>query len=195
MQKNLRSSRVLCAVFVGIFFLQSCAIVGYHTTPDSWSAKPSPQTYSQKLYYSINNFGGLTFGGYDELRHVMNQNRVFGQLERVSEIPATGTYLQIETKNRDPSAACMVWGYISLSLLFILPAYCDSSGFYIQYHVYKDGHEQKMYEYEIQRKAFAWLPLIAFVWVNLITSSEEHAFRAVTNQFFEDAIKDHAFQI
>lgn len=192
MQKKSLLMRVLSGVVCAIF-LQSCAIIGYGTSPDSWDAKANTKVYDQKLYYSIGDFSGLTFGGYDELRSILHENRVFAQSERVSTPPTKGTYLQVNTKHRDPSAGCLVWGYVSVAFIFLLPAYCGSSGFYVQYHIYKDGQEKKMYEYEIRRKAFAWLPMIAFVWVNLITSSEEDAFRAVTNQFFQDAIKDQAF--
>lgn len=192
MKNTSLSLRILSGV-VCMMVLQSCAIIGYKTNPDSWDSKPTPKKYEQKLYYSIGDFSGLTFGGYDQLRHILNQNRVFAQSERVSETPTKGTYLQINTKHRDPSAGCLVWGYVSAAFLFTLPAYCGTSGFYLQYHIYKDGQEKKMYEYEIRRKVFAWLPVIVLVWANLITHSEEDAFRAVTNQFFEDAVKDQAF--
>jgi hypothetical protein len=46
--------------------------------------------------------------------------------------------------------------------------------------------------YEIHRTGFAWLPVLAVVWVNALTASEKDAFKAVTRQFFADASRDGA---
>ena len=77
-----------------------------------------------------------------------------------------------------------------MSFLFALPSYSGTSGFVVKYHLHRDGEKVRLYEYEIRRKGFAWIPVLAVVWVNLFTASEEDAFRATTRQFFQDAKAD-----
>lgn len=172
----------------------SCAVVGYSITPDqAWDARRPEKPIVGKLFYSVQDNGGLSFGGLNDLRILMKNNRAFDEVEQVSEMPPKGLYVKVTSLYRDPSAGAMVWGYVAASLLLILPAYSGSSGFYAQYHVFRDGQKVKFYEYEIRRKAFAWLPVLPFFWINFLTSSEEEAFEATTNQFFKEAIADGSF--
>lgn len=81
----------------------------------------------------------------------------------------------------------MVFGYLSLATLTILPAYSGKDGYSVAYRVSVDGEPGKVYRYTIRRKVGLWLPLLPFVWVNLMTSSERDAFHATTARFLADA--------
>ncbi|HLG19255.1 MAG TPA: hypothetical protein VI895_05500 [Bdellovibrionota bacterium] len=171
--------------------LNGCLIFTYRVKPpEAWDAKPTPPTRPEKMFYSVGSFGGLTFGGYDELRAMMAKNSIFPQTEAVTATPSKGLYVRVDVEQHDPSIGSLVWGYIALSFLLIPPAYSGSSGFIVRYQVYRDAQPVKLYEYEIRRKGLGWIVLLPFAWVNFLTYDEEDAFRVVTNQFFQDGIRD-----
>jgi hypothetical protein len=81
----------------------------------------------------------------------------------------------------------LIFGYLSIATLTILPAWSTKDGYRVKYHLYVDGEEKGVYRYEITRKFGMWIVLLPFVWINLMTYSEEDAFEATAYQFFKDA--------
>jgi hypothetical protein len=66
-------------------------------------------------------------------------------------------------------------------------------GYDVKFHVFVDGKPTRDYEYQIRTRVFAWLPVLPFVWINLLTDGEEDAFTAVARRFFIEAQRDGAF--
>ena len=93
----------------------------------------------------------------------------------------------MDTQWKPLGLPALIFGYISVSTLTILPAWSVQEGFIVHYHLFLDGEKIKSYEYEITRKAGVWLGLLPFIWANLFTYSEADAFKATAFQFFEDA--------
>jgi hypothetical protein len=72
----------------------------------------------------------------------------------------------------------------------LIPSYSDSSGYIVKYSLYVDRELKSEYRYEITREGAAWIGLLPFLWVNLLTPSEDEAFRATAYQFFMEAERD-----
>ncbi len=183
--------RALALLLIGILVVQGCAIISYDVRPrEAWDAKSTTGGSSNKLYYRVDKVQGLSMGGAQELRHLLRTEGPFRQVEPIDDAPARGTFVRVATEGIPPSIGSLVWGYISMSFLFAFPAYSGTSGFVVKYRLHRDGKEVRLYEYEIRRKGIAWLPVLAVVWVNLFTASDEDAFRATTRPFFQDAKAD-----
>jgi len=198
-QKGEVTMRLLDSLAAAVAILalatNGCAIISYDTDPESaWDAPPPKGNRQEVLYYQMLPYQGLNFGGYEEMKRMMKRNRAFATTERVNEMPPKGLFVRVKPTVREPSAPGLIWGYIAASFLFLLPAYVGSSGFYVEYEVYRDGKKVKFYEYTVERKAFAWLPMVLFVWTNLITDDEEDAAIATVNLFFSDAERDGVFR-
>lgn len=187
---------VVVAVAILAVGTNGCAIISYDTDPKSaWDA-PRPKGNRQEvLYYQMVPYQGLNFGGYEEMKRMMRRNGAFATTERVNEMPPKGLFVRATPTVREPSAPGLIWGYVAAGFFFVLPAYLGSSGFYVEYEVYRDGRSVKLYEYTVKRKVFAWLPMVLFVWANLITDDEEDAAIATVNQFFSDAERDGVFRM
>lgn len=182
---------ILLIVLLCMWMTSGCYAVSYKYP--ATSGKPTARR-PDTLYYQILPVPQLSFGGgYDQLRASFRANPVFARSEASREPPAGGVFVRVHTQVHDMSMPALAWGYISLSTLHILPAYSGSGGFDVRFHLFVDGAEVALYEYPVRRRIFAWLPLVVFVWVNLVTSSEADAFAAVSRQFFIDATRDQAF--
>ena len=190
-----------CKMFSGVALASalvsasSCWVVSYNVQPeDAWRLQRSSAREAEVLYVRARMTDGITFGGANRLRHLVRAERGFSGVESVTEAPTKGLFVDMMPKGVPPSLGSFIWGYIALGTGFILPAYSGSSGFLAQFQVYRDGKKMRLYEYEISRKGFAWLPLLPFFWVNLITDSEDDAFRAVYRQFLTDLARDNYFR-
>lgn len=169
----------------------SCAIISYrHDGPTAARAGARPET----LYYRVKPLEGVSMGsGLDALKHSMRENEVFAKTELVDGPTALGISVDVQTLWVPPSIGALVYGYVDLALLFLLPLYSDSMGYDVQYKVQVNGQKIRIYEYPIRRTVFAWLPVLPVVWANLLTESEADAFAEVTHRFFQDATRDGAF--
>jgi len=101
--------------------------------------------------------------------------------------PEKGLYLEVETKWKPMTMPALIFGYISVSTLTLLPAWSMHDGYIVKYNIYVDGQKKEAYTYEITRKAGIWLGLLPFAWINLFTYNEEDAFEATAYQFAADA--------
>ncbi|HYS82637.1 MAG TPA: hypothetical protein VEM76_18150 [Anaeromyxobacteraceae bacterium] len=130
----------------------------------------------------------------DEIKRAMKQNEVFARSELGDAPTSSGVSIDVNALWIPPSIPAVVYGYVDVGLLGLLPLYSDSMGYDVQYTVFLDGRKIRIYEYPIRRKVFMWLPVLPFVWVNLLTEAESEAFAGVTRRFFSDASRDGAFQ-
>jgi hypothetical protein len=153
---------------------------------DALAQKPKPGACNV-MSYNIKRFEILDMGGYNKLHSIFRTTDVCRKTVAVESAPEKGLYVEVETKWKRMSLPAVVFGYISLSTLTILPAWSTQDGYLVNYHVYVNGKEQQSFNYEITRKAGVWIVLLPFAWLNLITYDEVDAFQATTNQFFMDA--------
>ncbi|HEX7624093.1 MAG TPA: hypothetical protein VF400_11030 [Anaeromyxobacteraceae bacterium] len=167
-----------------------CAVVSYRHD-DPAGARPAQRT--QTMYYRVRPLQGISMGGVDEIKRAMKRNEVFARSEMGDAPTSRGVSIDVNAMWIPPSIPAMVYGYVDVGLLGLLPLYSDSMGYDVQYTVYLDGRKIRIYEYPIRRNVFMWLPVLPFVWINLLTESESDAFAGVTRRFFSDASRDGAF--
>lgn len=177
-----RKFAVLCIV---VFFFSGC--ITYRNFPEKYIGKipakdPDSMTYSMDVF--------TPFGGADRLKEVFRDNSPFKSAEKVLDKPATGTHIQVSVVPINPSLAAIGFGYLSLVTLTFLPAWSLNDGYEVYYEVYKNGAKVKTFSYEIRRKAFVWIVMVPFSWVNFLTYSEGDAFEATAYKFFADS-KDY----
>ncbi len=86
-----------------------------------------------------------------------------------------------------PSVPAAGFGYLSFSMLTLLPAWSTQDGYEVIFEVHRDGKRLRSFDYSFQRGSFVWLPMVLFIWVNALTPSEESVFEAVANRFLQDA--------
>ncbi|HEX9576469.1 MAG TPA: hypothetical protein VF993_01875, partial [Myxococcales bacterium] len=128
------SKRYFCFVFVAMCHtsLSGCAILTYDVKPEAAWKAPNTAISQPELFYRIDEVQGISFGGEQALRESILEKH-FSRAEFRPEPPPTGAWLRVSTQWLPPSIASLVWGYIALSTLFILPAYSDTSGFVVRY--------------------------------------------------------------
>lgn len=158
----------------------------------TWSEFPRPSrsaraaaVFSDTLYYEIVHVSGL-FGGGEALRDAFREHAPFEHVEPSSQPPKRGLYCRVESERRSPNVASGFVAYISYAFLFTIP-FWSTEGYIIRYHVYQDGEEKKIFEYDVTRKSFFWIVALPVSWVSLLTPSERDAFEATVHQFFADA--------
>lgn len=81
------------------------------------------------------------------------------------------------------------WRNSSYGSLFIFP-FIEHIGWELSYSVYDRNALTKTYTYDISVKAFYWLLLLPFSWINFFTYTLEDAVRSTTAQFVIDAQRD-----
>jgi hypothetical protein len=162
-------------------------IATYRDFPvDALARKPAPGTCTV-MHFNVKRFDILDAGGYSKLNSMFRNAEICKKMVPVDSAPEKGLYVEIETKWKPMSLPALVFGYLSVSTLTILPAWSTQDGYYVNYHVYMDGMKKETYNYEITRKAGVWIVLLPLAWLNLITYDETDAFEATANQFFMDA--------
>jgi len=175
--------------------LGACAVAGYGVDPKAaWSAERLQIRSDAEVSYRIRDPRGITLSGRGGLMASFKKANPFPKAEPAPNKEGEGLHIDVLADNKTIAVGELVWGYIALSTLFVLPAYSGASGFYMQYTVYEDGERIGYYEYVIKRRVFAWLPVLPFVWINALTTSERDAFEATTRQFFRDAEADGLFR-
>jgi len=157
--------------------------VTYRNFPREYVNAPPPH-FGGKATYKV--VGSSIAGGVRELGQVL-ESRSFANMERVEERPSQGYYVEVHVKGQAPAIPAMVFGYISFSLLTLTPFWSTQDGSDLYFEVYRDNQRLQTLHYEVRRMGFVWLPMLPIAWVNFFTYSEEDAFRAIANKFFEDA--------
>lgn len=139
------------------------------------------------LQYNVKRFEILDAGGYNELREVFKNSEICKKMVPVEEKADKGLYLEVNTKWKPVTMPALIFGYISISTLTILPAWSTQDGYIVNYDVYVDGQKKGAFKYDITRKMGMWLPLLPFAWINAFTYSENEAFAATARQFSNDS--------
>ena len=129
----------------------------------------------------------LDVGGYGKLQTFFRDTEVCRKMVAVDEKPKKGLYVEVDTDWKALSMPALIFGYLSVSTLTLLPAWSTKDGYIVKYNVYVDEKKMETYNYEITRKVGLWLGLLPFAWINLLTYSEEDAFKATSNRFVIDA--------
>ena len=81
--------------------------------------------------------------------------------------------------NREYRCIPGAWGAI--------PYYSEEGGLTADYHLYKNGARQHVYQYRIYKKGEGGILLLPFAWLNFFTDNLKDALRATTLQFLIDA--------
>jgi hypothetical protein len=139
------------------------------------------------MYYNVKRFDILDMGGYSMLNETFRNAGMCKKMVPAETCPDKGLYVEVETKWKPITLPALVFGYLSISTLTILPVWSTRDGYLVRYDVFVDGKKKDSYYYEITRKAGIWIGLIPFSWINFMTYSEEDAFRATAYQFIHDA--------
>jgi hypothetical protein len=167
-------------------FAVSC-ITTYRDFPIAMIGKEPQSKLYDTLYYKINPFPILDVGGQRALHSVFKQKTNFTNTIHVLDMPNEGIYCLVDVKWKTPSLPALVFGYISIAFSTFLPAWSLQDGYVIDYHLFVDGQQKKVFEYEVTRKVSLWIALLPFIWVNLLTYDETEAFEATAYQFLQDA--------
>ncbi|TGL88807.1 hypothetical protein EHQ68_09230 [Leptospira congkakensis] len=178
-------------LFLFILTFSSC-VTSYRDYPLIDTPSKFSNASKSKLYYHLEPFPILEFGGYTALKSFFRTNlkSKFSETEEISDpktIPAKGVYCKVSTQWIPISAPSLIFGYISVATATILPAWSSKEGFDVTYSLYKDGQKIKDFNYSTRRSIFLWIFALPAIWVNLLTSSEEEVFKAMSYQFIEDA--------
>lgn len=140
------------------------------------------------LYYRVQDYSFFkVLGGAKAMQGAIKRKGLFRNTESVNEDVHTGRFVKITVTKVDPHLAALAFGYISVSLLTIVPFWSTEDGYDIKFEVFRDGKKLRAFEYEIRRSGFIWIAMLPFAWVNAFTYSEAEAFEATTWQFFDDA--------
>lgn len=183
---NINNKIKLTTLVLIPFFLYAC-VATYRDFPEQMIGKQPESNKQSVMYYKINNFPVLNSGGESSLHSVFKSKTPFNKTKKVGEIPSDGIYCYVDVEYKPLTLPALVFGYLSAVTFTILPAWSTKDGYIVNYHLYIDGEEQEVYDYEITRKFAMWIVLLPVAWVNLMTYSEEEAFEATAYQFFEDA--------
>lgn len=180
---------IVLNIIVSLFLFTGC--ITYRNFPKEYIDRTPEKTAGnshQKVCYRIEN--GSVFGGYERLDEIFRKKAPFGEAIKEDEIQKKGLFINIKIEQVIPSAASLIFEYFSISTLTILPVWSTKDGYNIHYDIYLDGNRLKRFTYEVRRRAFIWIIMLPFSWVNLFTYSESDAFQATANKFFIDA-KEH----
>jgi hypothetical protein len=183
-----RSAMKLFYVGMLLFVLvaSGCATTYRDFPVNALATKPAAGT-CDVMHYNVKKFDVLDVGGYSELQTFFRDAEVCRRMVPVDEKPKKGLYVEVETHWKPITMPALVFGYLSVSTLTLLPAWSTKDGYVVKYSVYVDEKKMESYRYEITRTAGLWLGLLPFAWINLLTYNEEDAFKATSNQFVIDA--------
>ena len=100
------------------------------------------------------------------------------------------TEVWVSAREKPISWWVRVLGERLVPLGFFFPLYSGEGGWVLSYSVYDRNALKKTYKYEITTKAFYWLLVLPFSWINFFTYSFDDAVRSTTAQFVVDAQRD-----
>jgi len=177
---------VTFALVLLVPLLASC-ITTYRDFPTAMVDQPPASKPYRTLHYQVKPFPVVNAGGQAVLDTIFRERTPFAKTRAVNQPPAKGLFCLVDVEYRPPSLPAVVFGYISLSTLTLLPAWSTHDGYVVHYRVFVDGRERDSFDYTITRKFGLWVGLLPFAWANVLTYSEEDAFEATAYQFFRDA--------
>lgn len=170
------------AIIFSLLPLSGC-IVTYSKYPKHQQFDPAKKY--ERLCFQIE--GVTVAGGLAALEDTLKEQSPFREVSEVKEPPAEGWFLKVRIFNIPPSIPSVVFGYLSLATLTISPVWSTTGGTNLFYELNYNGKLIRTYDYRVRRQAFLWIVLLPFIWVNLLTPSEQKAFQATALQFFKDA--------
>lgn len=178
---------IIILIILAGLSLSGCAI--HYKDLDHGEQTVSNHTKIDKITYRIKDLPFFASdGGLEAIADSFDESNVATSLERHygEDIPDEGIYIFIEPMYKVPSAAAIVFGYVSVSTLTLLPAWSNHDGFRVKYTIYKNGELIKTFQYKRERFVAMWALILPFVWVNLLTSGEYDAFHSITSEFIVD---------
>ena len=176
----------LIALMVLMLTMTGCISTYRGFSPDAIDRKQTAGN-CDVMYYNVKKFDILESGGYNKLQTFFRNAAICKTMKPADEPPAKGLYLDVEAKWKPMSMSSVIFGYISVSTLTMIPAWSTQDGYDVRYSLYRNGVKKETYNYDITRKAGLWVGLLPFAWINAFTYSEEDAFQATSNQFWTDA--------
>lgn len=119
----------------------------------------------------------------------LKSSKLFTNTERYYDElpPQKGIYINIEATYNLPTVPALVFGYLSVATITILPAWSNHDGYKATYSIYNNGELIKTFEYDRERFIALWLPILPFAWIDLLTDGSYESFASMTNQFLSDA--------
>lgn len=184
MKKN---RKLYTLIFLTSLFFMQC--ITYTRFPKEKVDSPPKKikTNNTFSYYIYDSTGFRFFGGAAALTRVLKNENPYGSSLELDQEPQTGQYVKVVIKKVDPNIAALIFGYLGLGTLTVLPFWSTEDGYDLQYEIKKDGKLVKAFQYEVRRSGFIWLPMLVVSWVNAFTYSEKEAFEATAYKFFDDA--------
>lgn len=187
-----RAVRALALATACLTLLSAC-VVGYTGYPGKTALRADAGPGAPDLTYRVNKFPVLHGSGDKAIDKVLAESPAFSGPVRIYEgnpEPDKGLFLEVHVQWVPPTATAMVFGYLSVATLTILPAYSGHDGYVVSYRLFRDGELAKVYQYPVTRKVALWLPLLVLVWVNAMTPGESKVFTRTTHRFLADAAAD-----
>jgi hypothetical protein len=149
---------------------------------------PQPPSRQGVLHYKFAELQAAGLGnGRGALREFFKSGTGFSEVREVPAAPEKGLYCEVVVKWKPPTVLALIFGYISLGFMTILPAWSLHEGYEIEYRVFKDAKPVRTFTYELTRKGAVWIVLLPLIWINAITMSEGEAFTRTGRQFVADA--------
>ncbi len=172
-------------IWILVSVLSINCITSYKPTSELSSQKNTlEKNYKLKLFYHIKPFPILKDGGSDELKKFFKNKFPLAETEEMEDrIPDKGYFCKVNTDWARFSLPSLLFAYISFYSLTIIPAWSTEDGYDITYSLYKDGAKIRDFNYSIRRRIFLWIFTLPVIWINMITDSEEDAFRLINNEF------------
>jgi hypothetical protein len=171
-------------ILIALILVLNGCMMKYRNFPiEDIDSKQAKEFYN--MTYMIK--GGSMFHGATNLNNVFRFQSPFRLVEKATEKPQKGLFVSVKVDTIAPSVPAILFGYISYCTLTLTPFWSTKDGYYVTYEVFMNGKRQKSFTYEIRRKAFVWIVMVPFSWINAFTYSEEEAFRATANRFFKEA--------
>lgn len=127
---------------------------------------------------------------YEGLERAFREGGIFSAANPRLTPPEKGLYCSVQVDYHpvnDVEAAALAVSYATSA---VVPAYHRTSRHVVRYHLFVDQALKKTYEYTIGTTEGAWLGLVPFAWVNVLTPSLGDALQATTYQFMIDAALD-----
>lgn len=176
---------MLRALLIGSLLLQGGCVSFYRGVPKK---APVPPKRSGVLHYKLGEFPAAGLGdGRGALRDFFREETGFAQAHPVPEKPEKGLYVETAVKWNPPGVPALIFGYLSIVFLTLLPAFSLREGYQVDYHLYKDGKHLRTFSYDIKRKGAVWIVLLPLMLVNALTMSERDAFTLTSRRFLEEA--------
>jgi hypothetical protein len=171
----------LCVTLMAAIFLQGC--ITYKDFPKD----PDVSLIQAEDTKVVVRIEGFTMGdGFKTLADQFRNHAPFEEVQFSTEKVDEGIFIDVDVEAVMPSNPALVFGYISVSTLTILPFWSTQDGSQVIFTVYEDGERLKGFDYAVRRKGFVWILMLPLIWVNAFTPNEADAFEAITNQFFID---------